>query len=408
MLRRGSSLVAPRAPVDEFTGLEAARFGVYVHFPYCLSKCPYCDFASTAAKQIPDERYTRAILTELTARVEQQQLKGREVTSIFIGGGTPSLWAPRSVAAVLEAIDTQLHVAAGCEITLEANPGAADAERFSGYRAAGVNRLSMGVQSFEASTLSTLGRAHDGATAQRAFSAARTAGFDNVSMDFIYGVHGQTEAQVESDARKAVSLGSEHLSAYALTLDKASLAEEVPLAKQLARGEVHLPPDDTVVAMQRVVRDVFAGAGLQRYEISNYAKPGFHSRHNALYWTGGEYLAVGTGATGYVKAQEPVRYSNQRSAEKYLVEVEAGQLPEASREVLTPLELFEERMAMGLRLVNGVDLEAVCRAFGQSSEARAVTVRHLLHAGLVERREGRLALTDKGFDLHSAISARLM
>jgi putative oxygen-independent coproporphyrinogen III oxidase len=200
-----------------FTGLEAARFGVYVHFPYCLSKCPYCDFASTAAKQIPDERYTRAILTELKRRIEAQQLQNREVTSIFIGGGTPSLWAPRSVGEVLEAISTQLHLAAGCEITLEANPGAADAERFTGYRAAGVNRLSMGVQSFETSTLLTLGRAHDGATAKCAFDAARRAGFDNVSMDFIYGVHGQSVAQVEADARAAVALGSEHLSAYALT-----------------------------------------------------------------------------------------------------------------------------------------------------------------------------------------------
>jgi oxygen-independent coproporphyrinogen-3 oxidase len=228
-------------------------------------------------------------------------------------------------------------------------------------------------------------------------------------MDFIYGVHGQTLAQVESDARAAVALGSEHLSAYALTLDKASLAEEVPLAKQLARGEVHLPPDETVVAMQRLVRDVFASAGLERYEISNYAKPGFHSRHNSLYWTGGEYLAVGTGATGFVKTEEEaVRYSNQRSAEKYLAEVEAGGLPEANREVLTAVELFEERVAMGLRLKNGVDLEAVCRAFGQTMEARQLTVKHLVNAGLAERRNGRLALTDAGFDVHSAISARLM
>ena len=262
-------MVAPRAPVDVHTGLEAARLGVYVHFPYCLSKCPYCDFASTAARQIPDERYTGAILSELTQRLEVHQLAGREVTSIFIGGGTPSLWAPRSVASVLEAINSRLSVANGCEVTLEANPGASDAERFSDYRAAGINRLSMGVQSFEASTLATLGRAHDGATAQRAFAAARRAGFDNVSMDFIYGVHGQTEAQVESDARAAVALGSEHLSAYALTLDKASLAEEVPLARQLARGEVHLPPDEIVVNMQRIVRDVFAGVGLRRYEISH-------------------------------------------------------------------------------------------------------------------------------------------
>ena len=400
--------MAPRAPLDPLTGLEAARFGVYVHFPYCLSKCPYCDFASTAARTSPDERYTAAILAELEGRLEAQQLTGREVTSIFIGGGTPSLWAPASVAKVLEALGSKLRVAAGCEVTLEANPGASDAGRFADYRAAGVNRLSMGVQSFEASTLATLGRAHDGATAARAFEAARRAGFDNVSMDFIYGVHGQTLAQVESDARRAVALGSEHLSAYALTLDKASLAEEVPLARQLARGEVSLPPDDTVVRMQRVVRDVFAAAGLQRYEISNYAKPGFHSRHNALYWTGGEYLALGTGATGHLRATAPFRYSNQRSAEKYLLEVEAGRWPEASREELSGLELFEERVAMGLRLASGVDLAAVCALFGQDFASRALTVRHLLSAGMAEQREGRLALTDAGFDVHSAIAARLM
>ena len=389
------------------TGLEAARLGVYVHFPYCLSKCPYCDFASTAAKQVPDERYTQAILSEFSRRVAG--LVGREVTSIFIGGGTPSLWAPRSVAAVLEAIGRSLRIAGGCEVTLEANPGAADAERFADYRVAGVNRLSMGVQSFESSTLTTLGRGHDGPTALRAFAAARRAGFDNVSMDFIYGVHGQTEAQVESDARAAVALGSEHLSAYALTLDKASLAEEVPLARQLARGEVQLPPDEQVVRMQRIVRDVFAGAGLERYEISNYARPPFHSRHNALYWTGGEYLAVGTGATGFLRGgPSSARYSNHRSAEKYLAEVEAGRLPEASREELTPLELFEERVAMGLRLVNGVDLEAVCREFGQAMAGRALTVRHLVHAGMAQHRCGRLALTDTGFDVHSAVAARLM
>jgi oxygen-independent coproporphyrinogen-3 oxidase len=400
--------VSPSAPIDAYTGLEAARLGLYVHFPYCLSKCPYCDFASTAARQVPDERYTAAIVTELLRRVEAHGLKGREVQSIFIGGGTPSLWAPRSVAKVLETVSSVLAIAPRCEVTLEANPGAADASRFAEYRAAGVNRLSMGVQSFEASTLATLGRAHDGATAVKAYEAARRAGFLNVSMDFIYGVHGQTEAQVEQDARAAVALGSEHLSAYALTLDKASLAEEVPLAKQLARGEVSLPPDETVVGMQRVVRDVFRGAGLERYEISNYARPGFHSRHNALYWTGGEYLAVGTGATGFVRAAAPLRYSNQRSAEKYLAEVEAGRLPEASREALTDLELFEERVAMGLRLANGVDFEAVCRAFGQSAEARAQTLKHLAHAGMTQQRNGRLALTDGGFDVHSAISARLM
>ncbi|MGV3621311.1 MAG: radical SAM family heme chaperone HemW [Archangium sp.] len=395
----------PVAPIDPLTGLEAARLGVYIHFPYCLSKCPYCDFASTAARRIPDERYTLAILDELDARVAAFGLAGREVTSIFIGGGTPSLWQPASVAKVLQRVAKLLNVAPRCEITLEANPGAADAEHFAEFRAAGVNRLSMGVQSFEPTTLATLGRGHDGPTAERAYASARTAGFDNVSMDFIYGVHGQAEAQVEADARRAVSLGSEHLSAYALTLDKASLAEEVPLARQLARGEVHLPPDETVVRMQRTVRDVFRAGGLERYEISNYAKPGFHSRHNALYWTGGEYLAVGTGATGFVKT---TRYTNQRSADKYLADVEAPKLPDASREELTKTELFEERLAMGLRLTNGIDLEAVCAAFGEDASKRALTVRHLLSAGMARHHDGRLQLTDAGMDVHSAIAARVM
>lgn len=401
--------VIPNAPIDRYTGLEAARFGVYIHFPYCLSKCPYCDFASTAAKQIPDERYTRAILKELELRLDASaHLRHREVTSIFVGGGTPSLWAPHSVASVLDVIAQRFHVAAGCEVTLEANPGAADASHFADFRKAGVNRLSMGVQSFDERTLAALGRGHDGPTALNAYAAARRAGFDNVSMDFIYGVHGQNLAQVEADARTAASLGSEHLSAYALTLDKASLAEEVPLAKQLQRGEVTLPPDETVVQMQRAVNAVFAQAGLERYEISNYARRGYHSRHNALYWTGGEYLALGTGATGFVRGEQPRRYSNQRSAEKYLLTVEAGQIPEVDVELLSNKELFEERVAMGLRLSKGVELEAVCRDFEQSFSQRAQTVAHLMAGGLAEKREGRLALTPAGFDLHSTISARLM
>lgn len=393
----------PTAPIDAFTGHEAARFAVYVHFPYCLSKCPYCDFASTAAKQVPEARYAAAVLRELDARAAD--VEGRTVDAVFFGGGTPSLWAPAHVAAVLGGVSSRLRLAPGCEVTLEANPGAADASRFSGYREAGVNRLSMGVQSFEASTLTKLGRGHDGDTAVRAFEAARAAGFDNVSMDFIYGVQGQTVEQVRRDAEAAAALGSEHLSAYALTLDAESLAEEVPLARQLARGEVTLPPDDVVVAMQRVVRDVYRQAGLERYEVSNYARPGFHSRHNSAYWTGGDWLALGVGATGSVGQ---ARYANVRSAEKYLVEVEAGKLPEKSRETLSALERFEERVAMGLRLASGLDLEATCAAFGQPFEARRAFVERLVAEGLAVREGRRLRLTDEGLDVHSAISARLM
>lgn len=399
--------MTPTAPLDEWTGLEAARFAVYLHFPWCLSKCPYCDFASIAARVVPEERYTRAILREVDQRTAP--LAGRTVDAVFIGGGTPSLWAPKLVGQVLEALDARLPFASRCEVTLEANPGAADASRFEGYRAAGVNRLSMGVQSFEPETLQALGRAHDGEMARRAYAAARAAGFENVSLDFIYGVQGQSLAQVTRDARTAVSLGANHLSAYALTLDRESLAEDVPLARQLARGEVTLPPDDEVVAMQRVVRDTYRAAGLHRYEVSNYAQAGYHSRHNATYWTQGEYLALGTGATGFLReGAQAFRYSNHRSGERYLQALEAGEGAEASREPLTARELFEERVAMGLRLVNGVDLQAVCEAFGERFEARALTVKHLLGAGLLVADGPRLRLTDEGLDVHSAIAARLM
>ncbi len=180
-------------------------------------------------------------------------------------------------------------------------------------------------------------------------------------------------------------MGPEHLSAYALTLDKESLAEEVPLARQLARGEVSLPPDEEVIAMAQVVRETYAGAGLERYEISNYARPGHHSRHNSLYWTGGEYLAIGVGATGRL-----------------------GRVPEASRELLDGLELFEERIAMGLRLSSGVDVAAVCRAFGQPYGGRSEEIGRLVANGLAREEGGRLALTSRGMNLHSAISARLM
>lgn len=400
--------VSPQAPQDPLTGLSAARFGVYVHFPFCLSKCPYCDFASIVARQVPEDRYARAIVRELDLRADG--CGPREVQSIFFGGGTPSLWSAANVGRVLEALGRRFSLASGLEVTLEANPGASDAARFADYRRAGINRLSIGVQSFEPELLRALGRAHDAAEAERAFRAARRGGFENVSMDFIYGVQGQTVAQAERDAKRAVGLEPEHLSAYALTLDRESLAEEVPLARQLARGEVTLPSDEDTVAMARAIRDVYAVSGLSRYEISNYARPGFHSRHNSLYWTGGEYLALGVGATGFLLESPRAgrRYANVRSAEQYLAAVEAGRMPEASSERLGPKELFEERLAMGLRLSTGVDVEAVCGAYGFPARPRREEIDRLVAKGLAAREGGRVKLTEAGADLHSAIAARLM
>jgi putative oxygen-independent coproporphyrinogen III oxidase len=394
--------------VDPLTGMSAARFGVYVHFPYCLSKCPYCDFASVVAKQVPEARYADAVLAELDARIASWP-RGRRIDSLFFGGGTPSLWSAARVARVVAGITERLPLAAGAEVTLEANPGAADASRFSEYRAAGVNRLSIGAQSFEPAMLAFLGRAHDGAAVEAAFRAARVAGFDNVSLDFIYGVPGQSVATAAADARRATALGSEHLSAYALTLEREALAEEVPLAKQLAQGLVSLPPEEEVVAMQSVVQEVYAAAGLARYEISNYARAGFHSRHNTLYWTGGEYLALGAGATGYTANGEGgVRYSNHRSAEQYLTAVETGRLPQGLPEALGRRELFAERLAMGLRLSSGIDVETTCKTFGEAWDSRAAEVNRLVGRGLARWSGARLSLTDPGANLHSAISAALL
>jgi putative oxygen-independent coproporphyrinogen III oxidase len=397
------------APIDSYTGMSAARFGLYIHFPYCLAKCPYCDFAVAVARQVPEERYARAVLAELDARLAATPaLRRRTLESVFLGGGTPSLWHPRWVAQVLEGVAARLAVAPGAEVSLEANPERADAERFEGFRAAGVNRLSLGVQSFQPETLRALGRSHDGRGAEEAFRVARRAGFEVVAMDFIYGVHGQTRAQVEADARRAVALEPEHLSTYALTLEREVLAEDTPLAKRLTRGEVALPPDEEVVAMAATLREVYGAHGLHRYEISNHARAGYSSRHNALYWTGGEYLALGVGATGMLHVPTPHRYVNLRSAEAYLRTVEQGALPEASREALGAEELFAERLAMGLRLRGGVDWEGVCAAYGQDPRPRRAEVARLVERGLARVEGPRLILTDAGADLHSAISARLI
>jgi oxygen-independent coproporphyrinogen-3 oxidase len=315
---------------------------------------------------------------------------------------------------VLEGVAARLPVARGAEISLEANPSVADAERFAGYRAAGVNRLSLGVQSFDDGTLKALGREHTGQDAVAAYEMARRAGFDVVSMDFIYGVHGQTRAQVEADARQAVALQPEHLSTYALTVEREVLAVATPLSRQLDQGVLALPSDEAVVEMAQTVRDVYAGGGLHRYEISNHARPGFSSRHNALYWTGGEYLALGVGATGMWLTSpagappEGSRYVNPRGSGAYLRAVEEGRPVEASREALGAEELFAERLSMGLRLRSGVDWEAVCMRYGQSPEPRRAEVARLVRHGLARLEGARLVLTDAGADVHSAICARLL
>ena len=381
--------------------------GIYIHFPYCLSKCPYCDFASRAEKVIPQERYTRAVLRELRCRAPE--FAGRRAVSVYFGGGTPSLWDPERVDEVLREVRGLFDVAPSAEITLEANPGTTDEGRFSAFRAAGVNRLSIGVQSFAAPQLVALGRQHSGGDAVRAYQTARAAGFENVSLDLIHGAEGQSEQGAARDAAAAVALGPEHVSCYALTL--IGLAEEVPMAKAVRRGELHLPDDEAQAAMGDAVRGELRRGGYARYEISNYARPGYEAVHNSLYWRGLEYAAAGCGACGFRKlplgAAVGRRWMNDRSPERYLERVEATGLGEAQAEELGAEDHLRERLFTGLRLAEGLDLGALEDDLHLPVRSRfAPQIERLRREGLAELDRTTLRLTEAGLDLHSEVALR--
>jgi len=270
-----------------------------------------------------------------------------------------------------------------------------------------VNRLSLGIQSFEPAVLTTLGRSHSPSDAEAAFRAARGASFENVSIDLIHGVPGQSLAGAVEDARRAVALGPEHVSSYVLTVDRDHLGAETVFSRRLRQGRLVLPEDDAVVEMVDAVGEVLASAGLERYEISSHAVPGRHSRHNALYWTGGESLALGAGAVGFHHdGGGAVRTTNLRSTPRWLEAVEAGRLPDEDRETLGPGALYEERLLLGLRLRSGLDLARLWAERGIAPRSAEVDV--LVRDGFLEPLGPRFRLTRRGTHLHQEISARLV
>ena len=380
------------------------QFGVYIHFPYCLSKCPYCDFASRAETVIPQQRYTDAVLRELQTRAAQ--FPDREAVSIYFGGGTPSLWDPPQLGRVLREIRSLWRVRPDAEMTLEANPGTTDEERFAAFRDLGVNRLSIGVQSFAPAQLVSLGRKHSGPDAVRALKTARAAGFRNVSLDLIHGAERQTPALAAQDAASAVALGPEHLSCYALTLT--GLAEEVPMARSVRRGELLLPEDDVVSEMGDAVRAELVKGGYSRYEISNYARPGRESVHNSLYWLGGEYAAAGCGACGFLRqGGGGFRFANDRSPERYMERVEQTGQGDSSSERVSPEDHLKERLFTGLRLAQGIDLIALERDLDLSVRARhEARIARIVREGLGFFDGTVLRLNERGLDLHSEVSLR--
>jgi putative oxygen-independent coproporphyrinogen III oxidase len=376
----------------------ARPFGIYVHFPYCTHRCPYCDFAVTTERPPGDGAYARVLLAELALRAAA--FDGLAPRSVYLGGGTPSLWDAGEIGEVLGALRARFRIPAAAEVTLEVNPESSDPARLRAWRAAGVNRISVGVQSFDPGVLAKLGRRHGPDLAERAIrDAAELVG--NVSVDLIYGARRSSVATARADAARAVAAGAVHVSAYALTLDADVLAEEVPLARLRREGRLPLPDDDDTAAQARAVEGALRRAGLRRYEISNFARPGVESVHNRLYWEGESYLGLGAGAYGCVRGDAgAVRTGNHRDVGRWRAAVDAGTLPTAEEDRIDATAERNERLMLALRTRRGADAGTLSPA--QAREADAL-VRHRLAA----RRAGRLVLTRRGMEVHSAIAERL-
>ncbi len=387
-------MVEPAAPVDRDAG-----FGIYVHWPFCAARCPYCDFNAHVRREINEARYARALTAELAAMAARAP--GRTVDSVFFGGGTPSLMSEATVAAVIEAIARHWRLAEDVEITLEANPTSVEAERFHGYRAAGINRVSLGIQALDDETLRFLGRLHDMNEALSALELARTS-FQRVSFDLIYARPGQTPKEWAQELARACALAADHLSLYQLTIEP-----DTAFAMLHARGKLATPDEDLARALYDTTLEVTDAHGLPAYEISNHAKPGAESRHNLIYWRCGEWAGVGPGAhSRLVLDGKRTALSTVRLPEDWLGRVERTGDGVIDCEGLDPVEAADEFLVMGLRLREGIDPRRFEALRGRPlSRAR---IKDLARDELVEELpDGHLRATLSGFAVLNAVVADL-
>ena len=367
---------------------------LYIHIPFCARKCAYCDFASWPGLEARWADYFRALAQEIAAWSER--LREYTVATVFFGGGTPSLPDAGFIVRLLAEIRGRFALAPDAEITLEANPGTLTPEKLAAYRETGVNRLSLGVQSFDDGLLRALGRIHSAEEAREAVALARAAGFDNLNLDLMYGLPGQSPTQWLDTLDQALALGVEHISAYSLIVEPGT-----PMAARVEAGIAVPPDDDAVLAMQRAAIDRLASAGLARYEISNYARPGRACRHNLVYWLRGDYLGLGCAAHSMV---DNVRFENPASFEEYLSDVRG-----LNRREIPPEERREELLMLATRTVRGLSLDAWAEEFGERFvAAHAKALRPLLDGGLAEIADGYFRLTRRGLELQDAVVVALL
>ena len=375
-------------------------FGVYIHWPFCLSKCPYCDFNSHVRReQIDESRWVRAFAAEIATTAAR--VPGRAVSTIFFGGGTPSLMRPQTVGAVIDAIASRWQIAPDAEITLEANPTSVEAERFRGYRAAGVNRVSLGVQTLDDAALAALGRTHSAREALDAVAVARAV-FDRYSFDLIYARPEQTPDQWSRELRSALSQAGEHVSLYQLTIEA-----ETPFAALHAAGKLKPPDEHTARTLYDVTQEICAAHGVPAYEISNHARPGGECRHNLIYWRAQEYAGIGPGAHGRLDiGGDRHATATERRPETWLTRVEQDGHGLIADDVLTSAEAADEFLLMGLRLAEGIDVTRYTEIAGRALEPDRIAA--LRQHGLIETTAaGRMRVTLSGFPLLDSVVADL-
>lgn len=381
-------------------GAAAPGFGIYVHWPFCLSKCPYCDFNSHVRHAAIDEaRFLRAFNSEIAHAVTRAP--GRTVSSIFFGGGTPSLMAPETAGAILDMIARHWPIAPNVEVTLEANPTSVEATRFRAFRAAGINRASLGVQALSDGALAQLGRLHSAREALEAVAVARDT-FERFSFDLIYARPDQTPDAWRTELERALDENSEHLSLYQLTIEA-----DTPFATLHAAGKLRIPDPDAARALYDVTQEVTAARGLPAYEVSNHARPGAECRHNLIYWRYGEYAGVGPGAHGRLEADGArVATATERHPERWLLQVESRGHGLIVDEILSREEQADELLLMGLRLTEGIDPARYAVTAGRQLDTSRIDdlcAQHLLE---IDER-GRLRVTPAGFPLLDAVVADL-
>ena len=362
--------------------------GLYIHLPWCEKKCPYCDFNSHEADSIPQQAYIDALLDDLAQ--DLPLIWGRRIESIFIGGGTPSLFSVESIERLFSGLRSLINLAPAIEVTMESNPGSADAANYRGYREAGVNRLSIGIQSFDDDRLAILGRVHDGAQAQRAFRLARDAGFDNINLDLMFGLPGQSLAAAQDDLVRAIKLDPEHISHYQLTIEPNTLFHH--------RQPQDMPDDDLCFEQQQACQALLANAGYRQYEISAYSRHKRESRHNLNYWQFGDYLGIGAGAHGKITLageDRVIRRVRLRHPRAFLRQQGAARI--ASETELDRADLCFEFMLNSLRLKQGFDTHLFHDNTGLSLNELLPTLKQARDKGLLEFDGERITPTDLGF-----------